>query len=277
MFKIGTHLSAAKGFAHMGQDAREIGANTFQFFMRNPRGAKSRAFDKEDISALSVFLQEYHFAQIVAHAPYTLNPCSADVRVRELAMEIFCEDLTKMEFLPGNFYNFHPGSHSGQGTEKGIAYIAELLNQVIRPVQTTTVLLETMAGKGTEIGRTFEELQTILAKVKQQDKVGICFDICHLSDAGYDIIRNLDSVLEDFDKKIGMAKLKAVHINDSMNPPGSHKDRHAGIGEGEIGLDAIVRIINHPLLKDLPFILETPKDLQGHAAEIALLKKHRTV
>lgn len=275
MFKIGTHLSVAKGFLSMGRDACSIGANTFQFFMRNPRGAKARAFDEDDISALGELLKRQGFAQVVAHAPYTLNPCSADARVRELAGEIFREDLGRMEFLPGNYYNFHPGSHSGQGIETGIEYIADLLNRVINPSQTTTVLLETMAGKGTEIGRTFEELQNILVRIESADKVGVCFDTCHLFDAGYDIIENLDSVLEEFDKCVGMAKLKAVHINDSMHPRGSRKDRHAGIGEGKIGLDAIIRIINHPRLRDLPFLLETPKDLQGHAAEIALLKKYR--
>lgn len=276
MLKIGSHISAAKGFMQMGLAAQHIGANTFQFFMRNPRGAKSRPFDKNDICALSLFLGQNSFAQIIAHAPYTVNACSADPRVRELALKIFREDLSKMEYLPGNFYNFHPGSHSGQGVTIGIQKIADIVNEVIQPNQTTTVLLETMAGKGTEIGRTFQELKELLIRIEQSDKVGICFDTCHLFDAGYNIITQLDAVLEDFDRTIGIEKLKAVHINDSLNPLGSHKDRHAGIGQGEIGLEAIVRMINHPLLKDFPFILETPKDLQGHAEEIALLKELRT-
>ena len=275
MFKIGTHLSAARGFLAMGQDACSIGANTFQFFMRNPRGAKARAFDRDDILALAALLKSKNFAPVTVHAPYTLNPCSAEPRVRELAAEIFREDLDRMEYFPGNFYNFHPGSHSGQGTEVGIKYIADFLNRGIRADQTTTVLLETMAGKGTEIGRRFEELQGILERVHLPAKVGICFDTCHLFDAGYNIKEDPDSVLMEFDNKIGLQKLKAVHINDSMNPCGSRKDRHAGIGEGYIGTEGIRRIINHPCLKDLPFLLETPKDLQGHGAEIALLKKLR--
>lgn len=272
MLTIGCHLSAAKGFAQMGRDAVSIGANTFQYFTRNPRGSKARAIDEADVAALLKIMEENHFGKLVAHAPYTLNACSADPHLREFARETLRDDLHRMEYLPGNYYNFHPGSHVGQGAETGIQEIAEALNEILWPEQQTTVLLETMAGKGSEVGRSFSELREILDRVELQDKMGVCLDTCHVSDGGYDIIHDLDGVLEEFDRIIGMDRLKALHINDSMNPPGSHKDRHARIGEGEIGLEAIVRVIRHPQLKGLPMELETPNDLEGYAREIALLR-----
>ena len=272
MLTIGCHLSAAKGFAQMGRDAVSLGANTFQYFTRNPRGSKARAIDEADVAALLKIMEENHFGKLVAHAPYTLNACSADPHLREFARETLRDDLHRMEYLPGNYYNFHPGSHVGQGAETGIQEIAEALNEILWPEQQTTVLLETMAGKGSEVGRSFSELREILDRVELQDKMGVCLDTCHVSDGGYDIIHNLDGVLEEFDRIIGMDRLKALHINDSMNPPGSHKDRHARIGEGEIGLEAIVRVIRHPQLKGLPMELETPNDLEGYAREIALLR-----
>lgn len=272
MLTIGCHLSAAKGFAQMGRDAVSIGANTFQYFTRNPRGSKARAIDEADVAALLKIMEENHFGKLVAHAPYTLNACSADPHLREFARETLRDDLHRMEYLPGNYYNFHPGSHVGQGAETGIQEIAEALNEILWPEQQTTVLLETMAGKGSEVGRSFSELREILDRVELQDKMGVCLDTCHVSDGGYDIIHDLDGVLEEFDRIIGMDRLKALHINDSMNPPGSHKDRHARIGEGEIGLEAIVRVIRHPQLRGLPMELETPNDLEGYAREIALLR-----
>lgn len=272
MLTIGCHLSAAKGFAQMGRDAMSIGANTFQYFTRNPRGSKARAIDEADVAALLKIMEENHFGKLVAHAPYTLNACSADPHLREFARETLRDDLHRMEYLPGNYYNFHPGSHVGQGAETGIQEIAEALNEILWPEQQTTVLLETMAGKGSEVGRSFSELREILDRVELQDKMGVCLDTCHVSDGGYDIIHNLDGVLEEFDRIIGMDRLKALHINDSMNPPGSHKDRHARIGEGEIGLEAIARVVCHPQLKGLPMELETPNDLAGYAREIALLR-----
>ncbi|MBC8538524.1 deoxyribonuclease IV [Christensenellaceae bacterium NSJ-63] len=272
MLTIGCHLSAAKGFAQMGRDAVSIGANTFQYFTRNPRGSKARAIDEADVAALLKIMEENHFGKLVAHAPYTLNACSADPHLREFARETLRDDLHRMEYLPGNYYNFHPGSHVGQGAETGIQEIAEALNEILWPEQQTTVLLETMAGKGSEVGRSFSELREILDRVELQDKMGVCLDTCHVSDGGYDIIHNLDGVLEEFDRIIGMDRLKALHINDSMNPPGSHKDRHARIGEGEIGLEAIARVVCHPQLKGLPMELETPNDLAGYAREIALLR-----
>ena len=272
MLTIGCHLSAAKGFAQMGRDAVSIGANTFQYFTRNPRGSKARAIDEADVAALLKIMEENHFGKLVAHAPYTLNACSADPHLREFARETLRDDLHRMEYLPGNYYNFHPGSHVGQGAETGIQEIAEALNEILWPEQQTTVLLETMAGKGSEVGRSFSELREILDRVELQDKMGVCLDTCHVSDGGYDIIHDLDGVLEEFDRIIGMDRLKALHINDSMNPPGSHKGRHARIGEGEIGLEAIVRVIRHPQLKGLPMELETPNDLAGYAREIALLR-----
>lgn len=255
-----------------GTDAVSIGANTFQYFTRNPRGSKARAIDEADVAALLKIMEENHFGKLVAHAPYTLNACSADPHLREFARETLRDDLHRMEYLPGNYYNFHPGSHVGQGAETGIQEIAEALNEILWPEQQTTVLLETMAGKGSEVGRSFSELREILDRVELQDKMGVCLDTCHVSDGGYDIIHDLDGVLEEFDRIIGMDRLKALHINDSMNPPGSHKDRHACIGEGEIGLEAIARVVCHPQLKGLPMELETPNDLAGYAREIALLR-----
>ncbi len=272
MLKIGCHLSVSKGFLAMGKDALTIQANTFQFFTRNPRGSKAKKINPEDVGALLELMEENRFAPILAHAPYTLNACSADERTRSFAMETMEDDLKRMEVLPGNLYNFHPGGHVGQGTEKGIELITAMLNAILRPEQHTTVLLETMAGKGTEVGRTFEELRLILDGVERREQMGVCFDTCHVFDAGYDIVNGLDDVLNHFDEVIGLDRLKAVHLNDSLNSLGSHKDRHARIGEGKIGLEAITRVINHPALRHLPFYLETPNDLDGYAAEIKLLR-----
>lgn len=273
MFKIGSHLSAAKGYENMGKDALKIGANTFQFFTRNPRGGKAKAIDKADIDAFLALAEENRFAQFVAHAPYTLNCCSIDPKIRNFAYMAVTEDLERMEYLPGNYYNFHPGSHVGQGVEKGIGLIAELLNDIIKPEQHTMVLLETMAGKGSEVGSRFEELSAIIEKVKIDSKMGVCLDLCHVHDAGYDIAGDLDGVLSEFDRIIGLDRLKAIHVNDSLNLLGAHKDRHAKVGEGHLGLDGIVHVINHPKLRELPFILETPTDLEGHGQEIADLKE----
>jgi deoxyribonuclease-4 len=273
MLNIGCHLSVSKGYKHMGKDALSIGANTFQFFTRNPRGSKAKQIDEKDVAALLELAKENNFATLLAHAPYTLNACAADPRLREFAGEVMAEDLANMEYLPGNFYNFHPGSHVGQGAEAGIDFIAAMLNKILRPGQNTIVLLETMAGKGSEVGRSFEELQAILNKVELCDKMGICLDTCHVFDAGYDIVNDLNGVLEQFDKVIGLEKLCSVHLNDSMNLIESHKDRHACIGRGKIGLAAIVRIINHPQLRNLPFFLETPNELPGFAEEIKLLRE----
>lgn len=270
---IGCHLSSAGGFEAMGRAALSIGANTFAFFTRNPRGGKAKEIDPEDAARLRALLAEHRFGPLVAHAPYTLNPCSAAAKTREFAHMAMADDMKRMEFLPGNYYNFHPGSHVGQGSEKGIEMIAELLNQIITPEQSTTILLETMAGKGSEVGGTFEELSAIIRRVRCADKLGVCLDTCHVSDGGYDIIGDLDGVLEEFDRVIGLERLKALHINDSKNPAGSCKDRHACIGQGEIGLEAILRVINHPKLSGLPCILETPQeDLSGYGREIALLR-----
>lgn len=272
MIKIGCHLSSSKGFLHMGKEAEKIGANTFQFFTRNPRGSKAKALNMEDIKAYQEYASEYGIPVILAHAPYTLNPCSKDSRTREFAFETMEDDLRRMEYLQGNYYNFHPGSHVGQGSEEGIRQIAEVLNHILKPEQTTTVLLETMAGKGTEIGRSFEELRGIIDRVELDSHVGVCMDTCHVYDAGYDIVQDLDGVLEEFDKVVGLERLKALHINDSKNPFESHKDRHEKIGEGSLGVDTFVNIINHPKLRELPFYLETPNELEGYAKEIALLK-----
>lgn len=272
MLHIGCHLSSSKGFLAMGRDALNIGADTFQFFTRNPRGSRAKAIDPEDARALRALAEEHRFAVLLAHAPYTLNACSADAGTREFARETMADDLERMEYLPGSCYNFHPGSHTGQGAETGIAQIAAMLNAILKPEQSTTVLLETMAGKGTEVGRSFEELRAILDRVELREKMGVCLDTCHVSDAGYDIINDLDGVLEEFDRVIGLERLRAVHLNDSKNPPGSHKDRHEKIGEGQIGFEALARIINHPKLRGLPFYLETPNDLDGYAREIALLR-----
>ena len=272
MLNIGCHLSTTKGFENMGKEALEIGANTFQFFTRNPRGGKAKDIDINDMEGLLKIARENNFTTILAHAPYTLNACSADERTREYAREMMEDDLRRMEFMPNNLYNFHPGSHVKQGVEIGINYIVELLNNVLREEQTTTVLLETMAGKGSEVGRTFEEIAEIISRVELKDKMGVCLDTCHVYDAGYDIVNNLDGVLEEFDKIIGLDRLKAIHLNDSKNPFKSHKDRHEKIGEGFLGLDAITNIINHPKLKHLPFFLETPNELDGYAKEIELLR-----
>lgn len=274
MLNIGCHLSSSKGYLAMGKTALQIGANTFQFFTRNPRGGKAKAVDLQDIQALVELLQTNKFAPLVAHAPYTLNPCAADEHLREFAREVFQEDLQVLEHIPGMLYNFHPGSHVKQGAEVGIIKIAEILNQVLTPKQKTMVLLETMAGKGSEVGRSFEELATIVDKVQLNEKLGICLDTCHIFDGGYDIVNNLDEVLLQFDKIIGLERLKAIHLNDSLNVLGSHKDRHACIGKGKIGLEALVGVINHPALKHLPFNLETPNELPGYAAEIKLLREN---
>lgn len=272
MLNIGCHLSAAGGFTAMGKDALAIGANTFAFFTRNPRGGKSKAIDEKDVKGLLEIMEGNGFAKLVAHAPYTLNPCSSTEKVREFAKIAMTEDLQKMEYLPGNYYNFHPGSHTGQGTEKGIELITKLLNEVLTEDMNTVVLLESMAGKGSEIGGTFEELAEIIRRVELKDKIGVCLDSCHISDGGYDIKANLDGVIEEFDKIVGLKYLKAMHLNDSLNPLGAHKDRHAKIGEGYLGTETFEKIINHEKLKDLPFILETPNELEGYAAEIATLR-----
>lgn len=275
MFHIGCHLSPSAGFLAMGQTAKAMNASTFQFFTRNPRGSKAKAIDPEDAAALVAFLRQNGFGPVVAHAPYTINPCSKDERTREFALQTMTDDLARMEFLPGNYYNFHPGSHTGLGAEAGIDLIAQTLNTILKPEQTTVVLLETMAGKGTEVGGRFEELRAILDRVELSGHMGVCLDTCHVNDAGYDIVDNLDGVLTEFDRIIGLDRLKSIHINDSLNPLGARKDRHAKIGEGFIGTEAFGRIIRHPALRDLPFVLETPNELPGYAAEIALLREIR--
>jgi len=272
MLNIGCHLSISDGFEAIAKQAIAIGANTFQFFTRNPRGFKAKDMDEQDIKKFLKISKENNFCKVLAHAPYTLNPCSADESVRVLAKNIFIDDLRRMEFIPDNMYNFHPGSHVGQGVKTGIKLIVKLLNDILKPEQTTTVLLETMAGKGSEIGSNFEELKTIIDEIDLHEKIGVCFDTCHVYDAGYDIINSLDDVLERFDKIIGLKKLKAIHLNDTKNPFSSHKDRHEKIGKGNLGLEAIGKIINHPKLKNLPFYLETPNEIDGYANEIKLLK-----
>lgn len=275
MLTVGCHLSASEGFLAMGKTALSIGANTFQFFTRNPRGSKAKAIDPDDAAAFLALVQANGFGRLVAHAPYTINPCSKTERTREFARMTLADDLKRMEYLPGNYYNFHPGSHTEQGMEVGISQIAETLNAILKPEQHTTVLLETMSGKGSEVGGRFEELREILDRVALNTQMGVCMDTCHISDAGYDIAGDIDGVLTEFDRVIGLERLKAVHINDSMNPLGAHKDRHARIGEGYLGEAAFGRIINHPALRDLPFILETPNDLAGYAREIERLKELR--
>lgn len=275
MFKIGCHLSASKGFLAMGKTAASIGANTFQFFTRNPRGGAAKELDMKDIESYIAFAKENGIDVILAHAPYTLNVCSADAGIREFAKNTFIDDIKRMEAVPGNLYNFHPGSHVGQGAEAGIEMIAATLNEIIYPEMTTTILLETMAGKGSEVGRSFEEIKAIIDRVELSEKVGVCLDTCHVYDAGYDVVGDLDGVLAEFDRIIGIDKLRAIHINDSKNPFESHKDRHEVIGGGSIGEEAFARIINHPLLRDLPFYLETPNELDGYAKEIELLKSLR--
>lgn len=273
MFKIGCHLSSSKGYQNMAEEAHRIGANTFQFFTRNPRGGSAKAIDENDIAEFQKLAREYGIEVILAHAPYTLNCCSDKPEVREFAINIMKDDLKRMEYTPNQLYNFHPGSHVGQGIETGIEYIIDALNMVLTAEQSTTFLLETMAGKGSEIGSQFEEIRQIIDGVKLQDKLGVCLDTCHVSDAGYDIVNNLNGVLEEFDKIIGFNRLKAIHLNDSMNPLGAHKDRHQKIGEGTLGIQTFEEIINHPSLKNLPFFLETPNELEGYEKEIAILKK----
>lgn len=272
MLHIGCHLSSSKGFAAMGRQALELGADTFQFFTRNPRGSKAKELDPADAAALVSLMEAHHFAPIIAHAPYTLNLCGAEEANRTFARETMADDLRRMEYVPGQYYNFHPGSHVGQGMETGITLISEGLNEILKPDQTTTVLLETMAGKGSEVGGRFEELREILDRVELSDKLGVCFDTCHVSDGGYDIIGDLDGVLTEFDRIIGLHRLKAIHLNDSKNPLGARKDRHACIGEGYLGLEALSRVLRHPVLKELPFCLETPNELPGYAREIALMR-----
>ena len=273
MFYIGCHLSASEGFLAMGRTALSIGANTFQFFTRNPRGSRAKAIDPADVAAFLALAGENGFGPLVAHAPYTINPCSKTERTREFARMTLADDLKRMEYLPGNVYNFHPGSHTGQGVETGIAQIAETLNAILTPEMRTTVLLETMSGKGSEVGSRFEELREIMDRVELADKVGVCLDTCHVSDAGYDIAGDTDGVLTEFDRVIGLHRLKAVHVNDSLNPVGAHKDRHARIGEGYLGAEGLGRVVRHPALQGLPFVLETPNELPGYAREIALLKE----
>ena len=272
MLNIGCHLSVSKGFKNMGKEALSINANTFQFFTRNPRGGKAKDLDEKDIEAFLQLAKENKFAKLLAHAPYTLNGCSADESTREFASEMMADDLERLKYLPTSLYNFHPGSHVKQGVDVGINYIVEMLNKVLKPEHTTIVLLETMAGKGTEVGRTFEEIAEIISRVELNEKMGVCLDTCHVYDAGYDIVNDLDGVLEEFDRIIGLDRLHAIHLNDSKNPFKSHKDRHEKIGEGEIGFEAIKRIINHPKLRNIPFFLETPNELDGYAKEIEMLK-----
>lgn len=273
MLYIGNHTTSSKGYAAMGRQMVKNGGNTFAFFTRNPRGGKAKAIDPKDVELYRALAEENHFGKIVAHAPYTMNACAAKENLRVFARETMADDLARMEMTPGNYYNFHPGSHVGQGTEEGIRKIAEILNAVLTEEQTTIVLLETMAGKGSEVGATFEELRAIMDLVEKKDKLGVCLDTCHVWDGGYDIVGDLDGVLADFDHVIGLSNLKAVHLNDSLNGLGSHKDRHAKIGEGQIGMEALVNVIRHPALQDIPFILETPNDDEGWTREIAALRK----
>ena len=272
MLNIGNHVSSSKGYLAMGKEEISLGGNVFAFFTRNPRGGKAKDINPEDVAAFLKYKEEKQIGRLVAHAPYTLNPCAAKDDLREFAASAMADDLKRLEYTPGNYYNFHPGSHVGQGSEKGIELIAGLLNQVLQPEQTTTVLLETMSGKGTEVGRSFQELKSIIDRTELSSQLGVCLDTCHVYSAGYDIVNDLDGVLAEFDRIIGLDRLKAIHLNDSLTPFNSHKDRHAKIGEGSLGLDAIVRVINHPLLRDLPFILETPNDNDGYRQEIALLR-----
>ena len=273
MLTLGCHLSSSKGYLAMGKEAVKIDANTFQFFTRNPRGTKAKAIDENDVERFLAFAKENGIERILAHAPYTLNACSADEHLRELARDTMADDLRRMEYTPGNCYNFHPGSHVGQGAEAGIAFIADMLNQILKPEQRTTVLLETMSEKGSEVGREFEELREILDRVECKERMGVCLDTCHVWDGGYDIVNDLEGVIGKFDRIIGLEKLKAIHLNDSLNPLGAHKDRHAKIGEGCIGEEALKRVVTHPALKDLPFYLETPNELPGYAREIAVMRE----
>ncbi len=273
MLNIGCHLSTSKGFEAMGKDAISIDANTFQFFTRNPRGSRAKEIDNDDVKALLNLMHENKFARILGHAPYTLNPCSVDEKTRKFALDVMHDDLRRMEYLPDNLYNFHPGSHVKQGVDAGIEMIANILDKILYRGLTTKVLLETMSGKGTEVGSTFEELKEIIDRVKLGDKLGVCLDTCHVYDAGYDIVNDLDSVLGEFDRIVGLDRLHAIHLNDSKNPFNSRKDRHETIGEGTIGKEAIFRIINHPKLKHLPFFLETPNELEGHGREVKMLRE----
>ena len=272
MLIIGCHLSSSGGYLAMGKEAVRIGANDFQFFTRNPRGGAAKPLDLEDIRAFEEYRKENGIVSVLAHAPYTMNACSKDAGLREFAKNTMLDDIFRLDNIDGALYNFHPGSHVGQGEEVGIQLIADMLNDVLKPEQKTTILLETMAGKGSEVGRSFEEIRAIIDKVDLDEKLGVCLDTCHVFDGGYDIVNNLDGVLDEFDRVIGLERLKAIHLNDSMNFLGCHKDRHAKIGEGGIGLEAITRIINHPKLKNLPFFLETPNDIDGYQREIELLK-----
>lgn len=273
MIYIGNHLSSSKGFLAMGKAETALGGDTFAFFTRNPRGGAAKAIDPEDAKALIAYMEENHFGPLVAHAPYTMNVCAAKENIRTFSREMLADDLERMEYIPGNYYNFHPGSHVGQGAEAAVPMIADALNSALKPEHHTTVLLETMAGKGSEMGRNFEEIRAILDRVKLQDKVCVCFDTCHTWDSGYNLTEELDRVLEEFDRIIGLDKLKAVHFNDSMNPCGSHKDRHQKIGEGELGAETLRAVVRHPLLQGRPFILETPNDDAGYAGEIALVRE----
>ena len=273
MLYIGNHTSSSKGYLAMGKQTLANGGNTFAFFTRNPRGGRAKDINLQDVQEFLQLAQENHFGKIVAHAPYTMNCAGAKENLRDFARETMADDLKCLELTPGNYYNFHPGNHVGQGAETGIARIAEILNEVLTEEQSTTVLLETMSGKGSEIGRNFDELRQIIDRVERKDKLGVCLDTCHVWDGGYDIVNNLDGVFTEFDSVIGLDRLKAIHLNDSMNGLGSHKDRHAKIGEGEIGLEALVRVIRHPATKGIPFILETPNDDEGWTREIALLRK----
>ena len=272
-FYIGNHLSSSKGYAAMAKMAEKLGGNTFAFFTRNPRGGKAKDIDEKDIEKFLQLSEEYKLGKLVAHAPYTMNLCAAKEDIRAFSREMVRDDMRRMEYTPGNYYNFHPGSHVGQGAEKGIELIVEALNDILDENQSTTVLLETMAGKGSEVGRSFEELREIIDRVELNEKLGVCFDTCHVWDGGYDIVNNLDGVLDEFDRVIGLDRLCAVHFNDSMNDCGAHKDRHEKIGQGKIGLEAMKRVALHPALQGKPFILETPNDDDGYAAEIAMFKK----
>lgn len=276
MLKIGCHLSSSKGYLAMGKEATGINANIFQFFTRNPRGGAAKPIDPADVEAFNQYAKVNGIEVILAHAPYTLNACALDEGLRKFAKVTMADDLRRMEYTPGNYYNFHPGSHVKQGAEIGIDYIAQMLNEILKPEQTTTVLLETMSGKGSEVGRTFGELRAIIDRVELDSHLGVCMDTCHIWDGGYDIVNHLDEVLDEFDSVIGLERLKAIHVNDSMNPLGAHKDRHAKIGEGHIGAEALVRVINHPKLCKLPFFLETPNELDGYAKEIAFLRENYT-
>lgn len=272
MIKIGCHLSVSKGFAKMAEEALSINADTLQFFSRNPRGSKAKDIDEKDVEKFLKICKEHNFGKIIAHAPYTLNPCSKDEKVREFALQTMADDLKRLEILGGVFYNFHPGSHVGQGSDEGIRLITETINKAAKKEYSTTILLETMAGKGTEIGRNFEELKKIIDGVEEGIKIGVCMDTCHVFDGGYDIVNNLDGILAEFDKIIGLEYLKALHLNDSMNPMGSHKDRHQKIGEGYVGIKTFENIVNNKFLKELPMCLETPNDIDGYRKEIDILR-----